>query len=147
MIEEEGPNGIPEVLTIGSTFFEGFHNFPGSRFHFDLNLVQNSSNGLPNALAEARVALKYIGANLESFEIGNEPDLYAVQGLRPSNYTESDYVIEWTKHAQAVTQQVLASNEYGLNPWTSYQALTYSGANKNFSLYGLSNRWSNAFFH
>ena len=134
MIEEEGANGIPEVLTIGPAFFEGFFNFPGSKFHFDLNLAQSSSNGIPNAVAEAKVALKYIGANLESFEIGNEPDLYPIQAVRPSNYTEADYVAEWTKHAEAVTQQVLASNEYGLNPWTNYQALTYTGFNKNFSL-------------
>ena len=127
-------------MTIGPVFYEGFLNFPGSKFHYDLNLAQNNSNGIPNAVAEAKIALKYIGKNLESFEIGNECDLYVSQSVRPPNYTELDYVTEWTVHASDVTEQVLALNEYGLNAWTIYQALTYAGGAYagNFSLYSIS---------
>ena len=127
-------------MTIGPVFYEGFLNFPGSKFHYDLNLAQNNSNGIPNAVAEAKIALKYIGKNLESFEIGNECDLYVSQSVRPPIYTELDYVTDWTTHASDVTEQVLALNEYGLNAWTIYQALTYAGGAYagNFSLYSIS---------
>lgn len=104
-----------------------------------MNLAQNNSNGILNAVAEAKIALKYIGKNLESFEIGNECDLYVLQSVRPPNYTELDYVTEWIAHASDITEQVLVLNEYGLNAWTIYQALTYAGGPYagNFSLYSI----------
>ncbi len=125
-------------LTIGPTFFEGFHNFPGSKFHFDLNLAQNGSNRIPNAIAEAKIALQYIGSNLESFEIGNECNLYSFMSVRPENYTQDDYVTEWTSVAEAVTENALAGNSYHIDPWTAYQGLTYyigEFGNSTFSVY------------
>lgn len=69
--------------------------------------------------------MKYIGPNLESFEIGNEVDLYTYLGFRDSNYTEAAYVAEWLAHAEAISSQVLAGNDYGFDNWNPFQALTY----------------------
>ncbi|KAH9209571.1 hypothetical protein DL95DRAFT_309646, partial [Leptodontidium sp. 2 PMI_412] len=125
IILKDGENGIPADLTIGPTFFEGFHNFPRSKFHFLLNLAQTGPNGLIHAVAEAKIALQYIGANLASFEIGNECNLYSYMSIRPANYTQDDYVAEWRTIARAVTKEVLVGNPYGINPWTAYQGLVY----------------------
>ena len=39
---------------------------------------------------------------LSGFEIGNEPDLYHSNGLRPATYTVSDYMAEWQTYANAI---------------------------------------------
>ncbi|KAF4626845.1 hypothetical protein G7Y89_g11308 [Cudoniella acicularis] len=124
-ITQEGQDGVPKTETIGPTYFEGFYNFPGSRFHFDLANADLGPNRVPNAVAEAKIALSYIKGNLESFEIGNEPNVYNFQGYRPANYSQDDYVGEWSQIATAVSENVLTGNQYGINPRTSFQALTY----------------------
>lgn len=124
-ITQSGDNGVPNSETIGPSYFEGFCNFPGSRFHFDLANVVLGPNRVPNAVAEAKLAFSYIKGNLESFEIGNEPNVYNFQGYRPANYSQDDYVREWSQIATAVSENVLAGNQYGIDPRTSFQALTY----------------------
>ncbi|CUG91672.1 membrane-associated protein, putative, partial [Bodo saltans] len=42
---------------------------------------------------------------VESYEIGNEPDLYASNGLRPSNYTYSGYSNDFYKWFEALRTQ------------------------------------------
>ena len=39
---------------------------------------------------------------LSGFEIGNEPDLYHSNGLRPTTYTVNDYMAEWQTYANAI---------------------------------------------
>jgi len=39
---------------------------------------------------------------LLGLEIGNEPDLYHSNGLRPASYTISDYIAEWKTYANAI---------------------------------------------
>lgn len=121
----DSSTGIPNILTIGPVFFEAFGNFPGSKYIFGLNLAQNGSHALSNALAEARAAVQYIGSDLESFEIGNEPNLYIEQGKRPNGYTQSDYVQQWLDYSTAVSEQVLIGNNASLQVWPMYQVLTY----------------------
>jgi hypothetical protein len=43
---------------------------------------------------------------LYGFEIGNEPDLFHSNGLRPSNYTVNDYLAEWRTYAAALQAKV-----------------------------------------
>ncbi|KAJ5343909.1 uncharacterized protein N7506_003733 [Penicillium brevicompactum] len=81
-------------------------------------------NALDNALAEAKVALSHIRGNLYAFEIGNEPDLYPGD-VRPLNYTVADYVGEWRAFADTISKEVLHNNQYGLEDWKLFQALTF----------------------
>ncbi|KAJ5350891.1 hypothetical protein N7541_008618, partial [Penicillium brevicompactum] len=117
-------NGIPHEVSLGPIFFEGFENFPGTPWTFQVNLANNKSNALDNALAEAKVALSHIRGNLYAFEIGNEPDLYPGD-VRPLNYTVADYVGEWRAFANAISKEVLHNNQYGLEDWKLFQALTF----------------------
>jgi len=54
-----------------------------------------------DAAAEAAAAAGACGDRLLGFEIGNEPDLYHANGLRPSTYTYADYRTEWEAAASA----------------------------------------------
>lgn len=89
-----------------------------------MNLANNETDRLENALTEARVALNHIRGNLVAFEIGNEPDLYPGD-VRPADYSPADYVREWREYADAISEHVLKGNEYGLEEWRMFQALTF----------------------
>jgi hypothetical protein len=124
VLSAESDNGIPLEVSLGPVFFEGFENFPSTPWTFQVNLANNKSNALENALAEARAAISHIRGNLYAFEIGNEPDLYPGD-VRPLDYTVADYVKEWRSFADAISTEVLHGNRYGLNDWTLFQALTF----------------------
>lgn len=118
---------------LGPTFFEGFESFPGVPWTFQVNLANNKSDALENALSEARVALSHIKENLVAFEVGNEPDLYP-GAVRPLNYSTADYVREWTGFADAISKDVLHGNPYGLDYWRIFQALTFVDKGDGFSV-------------
>jgi hypothetical protein len=46
---------------------------------------------------------------LSGFEIGNEPDLYHSNGLRPATYMVNDYMAEWQTYANAIRAKVPAA--------------------------------------
>ncbi|CAG8921660.1 unnamed protein product [Penicillium salamii] len=124
VLSTESDNGIPLEVSLGPVFFEGFENFPGTPWTFQVNLANNKSNALENALAEAKVALSHIRGDLYAFEIGNEPDLYPGD-VRPLDYTVADYVKQWRTFADAISNEVLHGNQYGLEDWKLFQALTF----------------------
>lgn len=132
VLSKEYSNGIPLEVFIGPTLFEGFESFPGVPWTFQVNLANNRSNALQNALDEARVALSHIKHNLVALEVGNEPDLYPGD-VRPLNYTTADYVEEWSYFADAISNQVLKGNHYGLDYWRIFQALTFVFKGDSFS--------------
>jgi hypothetical protein len=68
--------------------------------------------------------------NLIDFEIGNEVDLYPC-GVRPCGYTVYDYLQEWTKYADAISENVLKGNPYGLDEQKFFQALVFANAELN----------------
>jgi hypothetical protein len=60
---------------------------------FDLNMAQSSPT---TAASEAEFVYKSApAASLEAFEIGNTPDLYAEEDLKPSTWTFTDFQTEW----------------------------------------------------
>lgn len=59
-----------------------------------------------DAAAEAVAAAGALGDRLLGFEIGNEPDLYHANGLRPSTYTYADYRTDWEAAASAIRAAV-----------------------------------------
>lgn len=118
---------IPENVTIGPSFFEAFDTFIDLQTQYTF-MVNLASLNLDNALAEARHALDAIGSNLEAIEIGNEPDLYIQQGVRPTNWTEAEYVRQWLSFAGPIKKQVLDNNRYEVDPNFIWQALEFSEA-------------------
>ncbi|KAJ5934791.1 hypothetical protein N7466_004338 [Penicillium verhagenii] len=132
ILSSEYDNGIPLEVYIGPTLFEGFESFPGVPWTFQVNLANNKSDALDNALAEARVALSHIRENLVAFEVGNEPDLYP-GAVRPLDFSTADYVREWTYFADAISNEVLRGNSYGLDYWRIFQALTFVFKGDGFS--------------
>lgn len=121
-------NGIPSAVYIGPSWFEGFHNFPGSLWNFQANLASQAPGALDNTLEVCRRVMHELKSNLIAFEIGNEPDLY-FRNVRPSHYTVNDYVKEWKIYAEAISRQVLKGNPYGLPERTFFQGLVYAARN------------------
>jgi hypothetical protein len=69
----------------------------------------NFGNSTPErAASEAAYVARAVGGRLESFQIGNEPDLYqkANNGTRPPGWGFDDYLREWTRYADAIAARV-----------------------------------------
>ncbi|KAA1474784.1 hypothetical protein DENSPDRAFT_349005 [Dentipellis sp. KUC8613] len=85
----------PENVTYGPAYFDYFRTFvDDTALTFGVNLADNSSTHVTNAVDEASAAISALGKSLAAIEIGNEPDLY-IPTLRPSTYNQSDYINEW----------------------------------------------------
>jgi len=87
----------------------------------------NTPGGLDNALEVARMVMNTVQGDLDSFEIGNEPELMSLFGERPENYTLAEYVDQWNSYADAVSENVLKGNPYGLAETRFFQAFTFGG--------------------
>lgn len=68
----------------------------------------NLGKGTPeNAADEAAYVVETIGADrLVAFQLGNEPDLFYRNGLRPSTWTVQDYLGDWERFFKAVRKRV-----------------------------------------
>lgn len=76
------------------------------------------------AAAEAQCAANAFGSHLLGFEIGNEPDLYYRNGLKPSTYTFSDFLSEWNACANAILATVPHAVFTGPAPSYNYKQFT-----------------------
>jgi autotransporter-associated beta strand protein len=85
--------------------FAGFVKALPTNWHviYGINM---SVNNPTNCAAEAAYAANALGSSLLGFEIGNECDLYSGNGIRPGNYTYSDFLSEWRALAGAITNAV-----------------------------------------
>jgi hypothetical protein len=63
------------------------------------------SGNAKQAVAEAEMVTQVVGSNLLAFQFGNEPDLFH-KDVRKSNYTVSDYLVEWRELSTALKAQV-----------------------------------------
>ncbi|KAK4561080.1 hypothetical protein LTR86_005035 [Recurvomyces mirabilis] len=96
----------PTTITIGPAYFESYLTWPGTKYIHGFNLGRNSTAaraGLINSVPYACKALEH--DRLLYWELGNEPDLFktSAQGpVRPSNWTEQDYVDEWLHWSRAI---------------------------------------------
>jgi hypothetical protein len=81
----------------------GFVKSCGWQLIYGLNL----GNGTPEqAAAEAQAVCEAAGDRLLALQIGNEPDLFHRNGLRPPNWTFDDYLSQWREFAGAVRKRV-----------------------------------------
>lgn len=115
---------------IGPHFFDGFLNFPGSHWSWQINMGNTfgKEGGLENAMEVANIVLEYLQDRLESFEIGNEPDLMVRFGHREEGYSMTEYVQEWNEYAANTSELVLKGNKYGLEEKRFFQGLLIAGA-------------------
>jgi hypothetical protein len=127
---DTGANGIPSAVYVGPVYFEAFNNFPGSLWSFQANLANNASWGLDNTMEVCKRVMNTLKGNLIDFEIGNEVDLYPC-AVRPCGYTVNDYLQEWTRYADAISENVLKGNPYGLDEQKFFQALVFANAQLN----------------
>lgn len=121
----------PYILYIGPSYFESYLTWPSTKFIHGFNLGKNGTEGLDSLLATVPHVCKALeGGKLAYWELGNEPDLYktASQGIvRPSNWTEEDYVNEWLTKTRAI-RRVMAKSCPGLASDANYKYIAPSFA-------------------
>ena len=121
--------GIPDMVNIGPAFFDGFLNFPGSHWSWQINMGKTfgKPGGIDNAMEVAKIVVDYVQDRLESFEIGNEPELMPLFGHRPKNYSVAEYVREWNEYADVASEKILKGNKFGLEETRFFQGFTFTG--------------------
>lgn len=70
---------------------------------FGLNLGSNHLDACTN---EATYVYNSLGSNLSSLQIGNEPDIYHMFGLRGTSYNAVDYSEEWETYFSAIKKNL-----------------------------------------
>jgi autotransporter-associated beta strand protein len=85
--------------------FAGFVKALPTNWHviYGINM---SSNTPANCAAEAAYVANALGSSLLGFEIGNEPDLYHSNGIRPTTYTFAQFLSQWQALAAGITSAV-----------------------------------------
>jgi hypothetical protein len=73
---------------------------------YGLNFATNSHARLVD---EAVYATQSLGSRIYAFEVGNEPDEYSEDGLRPPSFTYQDFILEWTAYAEALRKRLPAA--------------------------------------
>jgi hypothetical protein len=81
----------------------GFIDATGWSLIYGLNLGTASEESIA---LEARAVMDAMGRKLVAFQIGNEPDLFHKNGLRPPAYGFDQYTEEWLRTAAAVRASV-----------------------------------------
>lgn len=111
------PNSVtpyPEAthVTVGNEYYALSKWLPaGTHMTWGVNLgLDNATNALnmANAILNAFLtpAVKLSGVVLDLIEIGNEPDLYSNNGLRPKGYNVNAYVPDWINISTPVAQAI-----------------------------------------
>ncbi|KAF2141901.1 glycoside hydrolase family 79 protein [Aplosporella prunicola CBS 121167] len=111
IVDPERSEDYPTTLTIGPSFFESYDSWPGVKFIHGFNLGKNGTDGRESLLATVPLACKALSdGKLLYWELGNEPDLFktsAKQGIvRPTNWTEHDYVQEYLNGTRAIRAEL-----------------------------------------
>jgi hypothetical protein len=86
-----GPSDVDALAT--------FLRATGWTVIYGINLATNAP---ALAAEEASYVARSLGRHLYAFEIGNEPDAYAFNRLRPPSYSYGDFLGEWNAFAVAV---------------------------------------------
>jgi uncharacterized protein (TIGR03437 family) len=117
------PTGIITSSDVDAAF--AFARAVGWKVLFSVNL----GHGDPTTDADEAAYIYQTASDVVSgLEIGNEPDLYHSNGLRPSTYTVTDYIAEWQTYANAIRAETPAAVLTGpaaagsITTWTSTYA-------------------------
>lgn len=97
-------------ITVGNAYYQLAAHLPkGTHVTWGVNF---GSLNITAAVLEAKAIMNAFssprlnGVTLDYLEIGNEADLYAKNGLRPSSFTSSQYVQQWTTFAANISDAV-----------------------------------------
>lgn len=94
-----GSTDVDSMYTDDVIRFFDFIKATGWKALYGLNLAQSTDT---RCAEEASYALGSGGPSLEAFEIGNEPDLYASNGLKASTYSYLDFQADWLTYYTAI---------------------------------------------
>lgn len=84
-----------------------------------------------NTVLEAAYVAGALGASIASFEIGNEPDLYARQGLKYAQYVATDHIADFVAYTSAIAQAGIVTSFSGpAVAWDTAWALQFGDAVK-----------------
>lgn len=92
--------------TVGGADVDALATFlraTGWRALYGINLATNSP---ALAAEEAAYAARSLGRHLYAFEIGNEPDAYSFNHLRPQSFSYRDFLGQWNIFADAIRKAV-----------------------------------------
>jgi hypothetical protein len=99
-----GPGLMPRVAAPPDVVrLAGFLRGAGWKVIYGLNGTTSDPALSAN---EAAFAAAVLGDRLYGFEIGNEPDLYRANGLRPKSYTLANFLADWKLYRAAIDQTV-----------------------------------------
>ncbi|KAH7873319.1 glycoside hydrolase superfamily [Lentinula edodes] len=119
-------------ITVGDSYYTtAKYLLPDTEVIWGVNFGQNN---LTAAIVEATSIMQAfsgpeisnLGISLKFLEIGNEPDLYMNNGLRPKNYNVTQYVSEWTHFADAIFQEIKLNDTS-----TRFLAGAFAGSSSN----------------
>lgn len=131
------PNTVtpyPEAthIVVGNKYYDLSRHLPrGTHMTWGINQgANNVTNAVNMAKAIVRAfrtaAVKTSGVVLDLLEVGNEPDLFKNNGLRPSNWTVQDYVPNWVNISEAIVKAVGITGNDGP---ISFQAASFATRN------------------
>ncbi|KAF9000674.1 glycoside hydrolase family 79 protein [Cyathus striatus] len=110
-------------ITVGNGYYETAKFLPpGTHVVWGVNLGQNNVTAAvleATSIKRAFDSDSFVqsGIVLDAIEIGNEPDLYMNNGLRPRSYTSSQYTDEWTTFAAQVADAAGVTNSSHTKFW------------------------------
>jgi hypothetical protein len=117
IVDPAKSSDYPTTITIGPAFFESYLTWPDTQFVHGFNLGKNSTTARQALIDSVPFACKALTGRLAYWELGNEPDLMNLELVRPSGWSESDYVQEWLTWSRNIRKAMqkacpdLASND------------------------------------
>jgi hypothetical protein len=123
----------PTTITIGPAYFESYLTWPDTQFVHGFNLGKNSTVARRGLLESLPFACKALGGGrLAYWELGNEPDLFKRSSVRPADWNEQDYAIEWLTWTRRIRDAMQHScPELAANRSYQYYAPSFAGTGGN----------------
>jgi len=111
-----GPTDTPDVVFTEDLLImmKAIGDLVNANFYFGLNF-KNPDNET-NAVLVAQTAENILGDRLNGFQLGNEPDLYAVHGRRNSSYTMQNYMNDYQTMINDLSAASLKNQQILIGP-------------------------------
>ena len=123
----------PTTITIGPAYLESYMTWPDTKFIHGFDLGRNSTVARQSLLDSVPFACKALGdGRLAYWELGNEPDLFKRAFVRPPNWNEEDYVMEWLTWTRKIREVMKAAcPDLATKETYQYYAPSFAGTDGN----------------